>query len=102
MLKRAAAVLLGAIACLSATTLSSVSTLGRRHAPVGDDRPDLSGVIRVRLDPTTLSRLDRVVAFAQGRGRRDVTRSYLMRDALDAYLAEVEKEFPEVTKLPVT
>lgn len=50
-------------------------------------------VMRCRLSEETLARMDRVVAYARGRGARHVSRSFLLRDALDEYLDKVEKEF---------
>lgn len=96
----AMALLVSSLAPLAPAALSSLSTTGRRRRGRWDDAPpgELSDAIRVRLDSPTLDRLDRVVAFAQNKGQRKVTRSFLIRDALDAYLAEVEKDFPEITR----
>lgn len=70
----------------------------RLDSPTRDRSGELSEVVRVRLDSPTLARLDRVVAFAQGMGEREANRSFFIRDALDAYLAEIETDFPEITR----
>ena len=93
----AAALPFAAVAAMAARPTTAHRRARRNELP-----GELSDAVRVRLGPETLDRLDRVVAFAQGQGRREVTRSYLIRDALDAYLAEVEKKFPEITRTAVT
>ena len=87
-----------ALIALPIPALASLSPSGTKRRllerPVNEGQ--LGDAIKVRLDSTTVHRLDRVVAFAQGKGRREVNRSYLIRDALDAYLGEVERQIPEI------
>lgn len=85
-----------------AAALAARPTTGHRRARRNEVPGELSDAVRVRLGPEDLDRLDRVVAFAQGQGQRKVNRSYLIRDALDAYLSEIEKKFPEITSTAVT
>lgn len=46
----------------------------------------LSEAVRVRVDQDQLYTLDAIEAYARGLGIRTVTRSSLVRDALDSYL----------------
>jgi predicted DNA-binding protein len=59
-----------------------------------DPDPEFSEALRTRIDPTLLGRLDRLVAFAKDSGHPKVTRSYVVRDALTAYLDGMEEEYP--------
>ncbi|MFC7597565.1 hypothetical protein ACFQU3_19785 [Terrabacter sp. GCM10028922] len=52
----------------------------------------LSDAVRVRLDTALVQRLDRIEALARGAGMRDVTRSTLIRTALETYVEAVEQE----------
>lgn len=58
----------------------------------------LLDAIRVRIPPTLLDRIDRLEARERGRGDRTVTRSSIIRDALDAYLADIENGTRERTR----
>lgn len=53
---------------------------------------DLSEAIRVRVPLKLRDRLDRIEARERGKGRRDVNRSSLIRDAIEAYVEAQELE----------
>lgn len=52
--------------------------------------------LRVRVPECQVTRLDRIINYCEDRGVYDVTRSSIIRDAIEIYLDLVEKEFPEV------
>lgn len=52
-------------------------------------------LLSVRLPKELLSRVDAVVALAQSRGVGEITRSALIRDALTAYVEQIEDEFSD-------
>ena len=49
-------------------------------------------VIQVRLDQTLDERINRVVAFARDNGATGVTRSSVVREAIEAFLDGAEEE----------
>lgn len=56
----------------------------------GETRP-----VSVRLPLATVERLDGIVDLAKSKGHPDVTRSFIVRDALGGYASEFESEFED-------
>ncbi|MEQ1703130.1 MAG: hypothetical protein ABMA25_23740 [Ilumatobacteraceae bacterium] len=67
--------------------------------PVPGARTEL---LQLRVDAHTLYRLDRIVAHARGSGFSKYSRSYIAREALEAYLDGVEEQVPAVKEVVLT
>ena len=59
-------------------------------------REELVAPLRVRVAGSTVERLDLLEAFFRGKGYRYVSRSFILRLAIDRLLREVMDEHPEI------
>ena len=55
--------------------------------------------LRVRVASEAITGLDRVEAFFQGKGYREVNRSHLVRTAIDRLVRDMENELPEIKEI---
>ncbi len=62
-------------------------------------RGELEEPLRVRLATDSVTGLDQIEAFFQGQGYRHVSRSHLVRVAIDRLVQDVTSEHPEIKKI---
>ncbi|WP_435740136.1 ribbon-helix-helix domain-containing protein [Clavibacter nebraskensis] len=80
-----------------ASTSEFWTQMGMSPAPAGA----LAVPVRFRLDEPLLTEIDRIEAFARGAGYRDVSRSDIIRVALQSFVDGFRTKEPDVLDRPL-